>query len=121
MMFCANCGKEIDDRAVICPHCGVPVTQPPKPGKTKDRLAFGFGIAGFVVALVSLWTGVYFCITSIVAVVLSAVAMHRAKAHDDPHGLATAGLVIGIVTLVLWAIIWIALASVIGGLIGLAA
>ena len=25
-MFCQNCGKEIDDKAVICPHCGVPVT-----------------------------------------------------------------------------------------------
>ena len=25
MAFCSNCGKEIDDRAVICPGCGVPV------------------------------------------------------------------------------------------------
>jgi uncharacterized membrane protein YhaH (DUF805 family) len=24
-MFCYNCGKEIDDKAVICVHCGVPV------------------------------------------------------------------------------------------------
>ena len=23
-MFCTNCGKEIDDKAVICPNCGVP-------------------------------------------------------------------------------------------------
>lgn len=22
-MFCKNCGKEIDDRAVVCPACGV--------------------------------------------------------------------------------------------------
>ena len=22
-MFCMNCGKEIDDKAVICVHCGV--------------------------------------------------------------------------------------------------
>ena len=22
-MFCKNCGKEIDDKAEICPHCGV--------------------------------------------------------------------------------------------------
>jgi len=27
-MFCKNCGKQIDDKAVICPGCGVPV----KPG-----------------------------------------------------------------------------------------
>ena len=24
-MFCYNCGKEIDDKAVICVHCGVEV------------------------------------------------------------------------------------------------
>ena len=23
-MFCTNCGKEINNQAVICPHCGVP-------------------------------------------------------------------------------------------------
>ena len=23
MAFCKNCGKEIDDNAVVCPHCGV--------------------------------------------------------------------------------------------------
>ncbi len=22
-MFCSNCGKEIDDKAVVCVHCGV--------------------------------------------------------------------------------------------------
>lgn len=22
-MYCTNCGKEIDDKAVVCPHCGV--------------------------------------------------------------------------------------------------
>ena len=24
-MFCKNCGKEIDDNAYVCPHCGVKV------------------------------------------------------------------------------------------------
>ena len=23
-MYCSNCGKEIDDKAAICVHCGVP-------------------------------------------------------------------------------------------------
>lgn len=23
-MYCNNCGKQIDDRAVVCVHCGVP-------------------------------------------------------------------------------------------------
>lgn len=25
-MYCPNCGKQIDDRAVVCVGCGVPVT-----------------------------------------------------------------------------------------------
>jgi len=25
-MFCKNCGKQIDDKAVICVHCGVPTS-----------------------------------------------------------------------------------------------
>ena len=28
-MFCKNCGKEIDDKAVVCPYCGVQ-TRPPQ-------------------------------------------------------------------------------------------
>lgn len=27
-MFCQNCGKQIDDKAVICVHCGVAVHNP---------------------------------------------------------------------------------------------
>ena len=23
-MYCRNCGKQIDDKAVVCVHCGVP-------------------------------------------------------------------------------------------------
>jgi RNA polymerase subunit RPABC4/transcription elongation factor Spt4 len=28
-MYCRNCGKEVDEKAVVCPACGVP----PKSGK----------------------------------------------------------------------------------------
>lgn len=27
-MYCKNCGKEIDNKAEICVHCGVPVDNP---------------------------------------------------------------------------------------------
>ena len=33
-MFCTTCGSEINDRAVVCPHCGVSITgrrQAPSP------------------------------------------------------------------------------------------
>ena len=28
-MYCSNCGKQIDDRAAFCPHCGAATTIPP--------------------------------------------------------------------------------------------
>lgn len=76
-MFCNNFGKEIDNRAAICPHCGVPVQN--KGEKPRNKAGQGLCIAGFVVSLLSLWLGMYFCIVSVVAVVLSAVGMSIAK------------------------------------------
>lgn len=35
-MYCRNCGKEIDNKAVICPNCGVPTTD--KPQKKKKSI-----------------------------------------------------------------------------------
>ena len=77
-MFCRNCGKEIDDGALFCPHCGSqtlnpsgtqPQAQPqvqPMTQQTVNVQPFnagpaqeakgtnGFGIAGFVLGLLSL-------------------------------------------------------------------
>lgn len=30
-MYCKNCGQQIDDKAVICVHCGVSVKEPEQP------------------------------------------------------------------------------------------
>lgn len=42
-MYCTNCGKEIDDKAVVCVHCGVPTvpistpsTEPKVPSHEKE-------------------------------------------------------------------------------------
>ena len=35
-MFCSNCGKEIDDKAVICPGCGVPVAGAQQPSMNQQ-------------------------------------------------------------------------------------
>ena len=28
-MYCPNCGKQIDDRAVLCVNCGIAINNPP--------------------------------------------------------------------------------------------
>ena len=113
-MFCTNCGKEIDDNAVICVHCGVPThnmigarnvinaQQQQQPAKSINA----FGLAGFIVSLVSLWLGVYLCITAIVGLSLSIVGMVKAKNHRL-NGFAIAGLVIGICAALIWGTYWL--------------
>lgn len=53
-MFCRNCGKEIDDKAVFCVHCGVavtPVAAPSAASAPADKKAVnGFAIAGLVLS-----------------------------------------------------------------------
>ncbi len=51
MAFCKNCGKEIDDRAVVCVHCGV--SQEAK-SEVVDNGGFGWGLLGCCVPIVGL-------------------------------------------------------------------
>ena len=43
MAFCRNCGNEIDDRSVVCPHCGVAQNNVPA---VQDNGGFGWGLLG---------------------------------------------------------------------------
>lgn len=51
-MFCKNCGKEIDDKAVICVHCGVATDEGSlNPG---DKPSIGLNILAFLIPLVGI-------------------------------------------------------------------
>ena len=41
MAFCKNCGTEIDDRAVVCPKCGV-AQQTVSAGADNGGFGWGF-------------------------------------------------------------------------------
>ena len=57
-MYCPNCGEQIDDKAVVCPKCGVPVknTVAPydSPSKVFAVLGFLFPIIGLILYLVGI-------------------------------------------------------------------
>lgn len=118
-MFCRNCGKEIDDKAVVCPHCGVPTDLAANfaVANGAEKKVNGFGIAGFVVGLLSLYLGIYFCIASIVGLVLSIVGLTQTKKYRL-SGFAIAGLVLSIISLVIWGIIWLTMSAIIIGITG---
>ena len=89
-MYCKNCGKEIDDRAAICPHCGVPVQTASQQPSTP-----GLCIAGFVLAILSIWFGVLVCIPPVLAIVLSSRGNRKAKENGSHSNLGTIGFAIG--------------------------
>lgn len=51
MAYCKNCGEQIDDKAVICPHCGV--SQETKPAVV-DKGGFGWGLLSCCIPIVGL-------------------------------------------------------------------
>ena len=53
-MFCKNCGKEINDNAVICPSCGCATGQAGHIVKADDASSIGYALLGFFVPLVGL-------------------------------------------------------------------
>ena len=50
-MFCKNCGQEIDDKAVICPHCGVSQKDD---SSVSDSGSIGWGFLGCCIPIVGL-------------------------------------------------------------------
>ena len=54
MKYCQNCGAQIDDKAVICVHCGVstqPTTTAPA-ANPNDSSSFGMALLGFFFPIV---------------------------------------------------------------------
>ena len=51
MKYCNNCGKEVDDNAVICPSCGCAVASK---NVEVDKPSTGLNILSFLIPLVGL-------------------------------------------------------------------
>ena len=55
MKYCSNCGKDLMDKAVICPHCGCAVqsiTEDDVPSTVLNLLGFFIPIVGLILFLV---------------------------------------------------------------------
>ena len=98
-MFCKFCGKEIDDRAVVCPHCGLQIA-PVQKKETKETCTLA--IVGFVLSF----------FVSIAGLICSIIARKKCREENlEGGGLALAGIIISAVSM---AIVVIYLIAVIG-------
>ena len=100
MKFCAKCGNEMMDDAVVCVKCGCAVEEPQQPVAcdTVTSKFNGLGLAALICGICAfLFNPLY--LVSIVAIVLGIVGL--ATARNKSKTMAIVGLCLGGGTLVL--------------------
>ncbi len=135
MTFCTQCGTKIEALWNVCPNCGhnlksernyqppvqpqpplqnytqqKPIYQPPQyqPNQYRPRSNNTNGTVALIFGLLGLF-GVIPIVGSIVGIVLGAIGKNK---DDDPR-MAKAGLVIGIIGIVVWIAFYLYLFSMI--------
>ena len=95
--FCPNCGAELQDEQDICVKCGKMVKKNNnQASNNKNTLA----TTGFVIAIVSLFIN-YAGVVGLVATIISAIGLTKSKNYNGAgKGLAIAGLIIGIISII---------------------
>ncbi len=100
--YCTKCGKELKNEDIFCGYCGNQMIEETEDGEKVVTVSKtnGLAVAGFVVSLASLLIS-FWGITSVVGIILSAVALSQIKkTNESGKGLAVAGLIIGIVSVI---------------------
>ncbi|MDE6667484.1 MAG: DUF4190 domain-containing protein [Clostridia bacterium] len=99
-MFCKNCGKDIDDSAVVCPNCGVATDNMGKNTTPAPAQKNTIALVGFILAILEF---------NVIALILSIVGLTNSRKPEyagDGKGLAIAGIVISCITTAIWIIVF---------------
>lgn len=89
-MFCKNCGKELDARAVVCPNCGIQVGEMKYSNENIET--YTLSIIGFILSFV----------VTIAGLICSIIAYRKCR-DEGLNGkcLAIAGIVVSSVSIAL--------------------
>ena len=107
-MYCNNCGKEIDDNAVVCPHCG---------SATEKLSAATTPTAKNSLALVGLVLSFFVCLAGLI---VSIMALNKSKQPEyagDGKGMAIAGIIVSSIEIlisVIYVIVVVAAVAAVG-------
>ena len=99
-MFCKEFGKEINDKAVICVHCGVPTFTPPKRASQPDAtmmFLLPVGRSGYAIAAGYLGLLSVLLIFAPFALLFGILGVKDIMKNKDKHGLGRAifGIIMG--------------------------
>ena len=120
MKYCAHCGAELLDEAVVCPKCGCWTNDNNKVAEVSRPKLSKLALTGFILSLVSVVTSLFFLsINSLESVFLfgsvtvavagfvcSLVGLIKLKRNNQRgKGFAIAGLTVGAVVGVFWVLL----------------
>lgn len=105
-MFCKNCGKEVDDNAVVCPHCGVQLAQMDSNKSSNENCTMA--IVGFILSF----------FISIAGLICSIIGYKKCKDENlNGKGFAIAGIIISAVSMVISVIYAIIIIGALGSVV----
>jgi uncharacterized membrane protein YvbJ len=118
-MFCSQCGEKNPEDSKFCSKCGAALTAKaeraparqaaPTPAATGERTS-GMAIAALIMGILGF---LFFGLLSILAIIFGAIGI--SQTNKDPYlkgkGMATAGLVLGIIGIV-GGIIWLIVVAI---------
>ena len=107
MKYCAHCGAELLDEAIVCPKCGCETEGASQQVRTQQESWNGMAIAGFVLSF-------FF---AVVGLILSIIAYRQTKQTGEKgKELALAGIIISAVELAGSVIGYIAVFAIYGSM-----
>lgn len=102
-MFCKNCGKEVADSAVVCPHCGVQLAHMKSENNSNETCQLA--IVGFVLSF----------FISLAGLICSIIAYRKCRDENlNGKGFAIAGIIISAIFIAIVIIYIIAIIGLIG-------
>jgi predicted nucleic acid-binding Zn ribbon protein len=120
-MYCYNCGAKIDEKAVICVKCGVPIVNMQNKAKARGTSIAGFvlGILGiiycvlsFIGLLIFLLDGTANFVTNLIdtifayGITIPGLCLSLAARKKEKNGLNTTGFILNLISIIL-ATIWL--------------
>jgi len=108
MIRCAECFKEISDKAPVCIHCGAPTgfvqLQPPSPPiqaePQNNAKTNGMALAGLITALASTVLNILF-VVGVVGLILSLIGFFQVEEKKERgKGMAIAGILVSMASII---------------------
>ena len=115
-MFCKECGKEINDMAVVCVHCGVSTVAPQKGTNQSDaamRMLLPVGRSGYAIAACYLGLFSVLFIFAPFALLFGILGVKDIKKNKDKHGMGRAifGIIMGAIFSILLVVLIVGILS----------